>query len=676
MNSDKAVRQLATHAGIIPFYRDLAGVRQPTSRETQIALLRACGWQLDNDAMVLEALKLAKATRSQRVFPEEIVICSGELFRLEIPKPVTWHLVLEEADDIIAEDNASEAIKLPPMPSGIHKLTIVTGRKHETIRLIAAPKTAPSVANVTGCERLWGINLALYGLHSKRNPGIGDYEDLAHASEALAGHGADFLGINPVHAIGWSSEEVISPYSPSHRGFLNTSHMVLDRIEPVSDQTRGMIAAWERESKDDPAGLVDYEGHAKHHRPILRALYADFTALASLQQKVGFKDFYGREGTALQRFAEFESLSDQHGAEWRGWPEKFQKPADKAVLPQEDFTFHMWLQWQAESQLQTTQQRARSAGMAFGLYLDLAVGARRDGAEAWAEQDSIAEGVSIGAPPDHLSPAGQNWNLAAFAPNKLAATDYRAFRTILARNMRHCGLLRIDHVLGLNRSFWIPDDGTPGGYIKQNFEALLAITRIEAERHQTVIIGEDLGLVPNGFRKALRESGIYSYSVLQYEKTRSGAFRKPSRLQPHSLACFGTHDTPTLNGFAQGRDIDWWQKLGWIADPVAKSARRKRKKEHAQLSDLASPQSSVSTTEGTDAPGTLNRSVHRALASSDVAMVSVQLDDIEGKVDAQNLPGTIDQHPNWQRRSTTPVEEIHQLWELEEMGHLMAENGR
>ncbi|HMB48527.1 MAG TPA: 4-alpha-glucanotransferase, partial [Afifellaceae bacterium] len=586
MISDQAVRQLAAHAGIMPSYRNLAGIRQSTSRETNMALLRACGIQLDNDAMAVEALKRIEAARSERLLPEELVIVSGKPFRLDFANPAMWQLVLEGSSDPVAEDRAKDFIDLPPMSSGIHKLTVTDGGHSEVIRLIVAPATAPSVADVTGCERLWGINLALYGLHSKRNPGIGDYEDLEQASTALAAHGTGFLGINPVHAIGWNSDEVISPYSPSHRGYLNASHIAVDRIAPVSDRTLALMAAWKENTGGVSQTLVDYESHARHHRPLLRALYDDFAASASPEQAAQFKLFCEREGEALRRFAGFESLSDLHGVDWRTWPVPLQQPNLDDVSGGDNPDFHMWLQWQAENQLQAAQQQARSAGMALGLYLDLAVGARRDGAEAWAEQDSIAEGVSIGAPPDHLSPAGQNWNLAAFAPSKLAANDYRAFRTIVSRNMRRCGLLRIDHVLGLNRCFWIPDDGSPGGYIKHNFGALLAIVRIEAERNRTVVIGEDLGLVPGGFRSALKDSGIYSYSVLQYEKTRLGSFRKPARLPAHSLACFATHDTPTLEGFVKARDIDWWQKLDWIDEREGRKLRRRRKGECAQLGKL------------------------------------------------------------------------------------------
>jgi 4-alpha-glucanotransferase len=309
--------------------------------------------------------------------------------------------------------------------------------------------------------------------------------------------------------------------------------------------------------------------------------------------------------------------------------------------------------------------------MALGLYLDLAVGSRRGGAETWCETDTIAQGVSIGAPPDHLSPAGQKWNLAAFAPEKLFQNKYKAFRDTIAEAMRHAGVLRIDHVLGLNRSFWIPDDGSPGGYIRQPFEALLAIVAIEAERANTVVIGEDLGLVPKGFREALAARGLYSYSVLQYEKNHEGHYRDPATLREQSLACFGTHDTPTLKGFWKGRDIDWWRKLGWIDD--GKSAELKAGREHEKANLLA-----LDGLDYLDNPGFGNVSehVHGLLAQSPAAMVAVQLDDILGQCEAQNLPGTIDEHPNWRRRCKLPLESFDGDARFSRLGRQMEQCGR
>ena len=668
MNPDKALSQLAKRVGIVPVYRDLAGERQLTARETKLALLRACGWELDNEAMITEAWKHSAAQQCQRLLPEEVVTVSGAPFQMDTPKSGTWIVVLEGTQTIFIEGRSDETITIPALPSGVHRLTFQYGSETEIVRLIAAPKAAPSVFDVTGRERLWGVNLSLYGLHSKRNPSLGDYEDLSQAAQAFATNGADFCGINPVHAIGWNSEGVISPYSPSHRGFLNADHIAVDQIAIVSDATAAMIAEWRKAAAHNLTGTVDYAQHAKHFHPVLRALYRDFKALGTTAQKTALNDFRDRGGERLQGFAEYESLSEHHGADWRLWPDDRQEPS-KASRSDEQI-FHIWLQWHAETQLEAAHQCACSAGMDLGLYLDLAVGARRDGAEAWVEQEIIAENVSIGAPPDHLSPAGQNWNLCAFAPSKLAIADYQAFRTILARNMRHCGILRIDHVLGLNRSFWIPDDGSPGGYIKQNFDTLLALVRIEAQRNQTVVIGEDLGLVPNGFRKSLAKSGLYSYSVLQYEKTRSGSFRKPARLQRNSLACFGTHDTPTLEGFSKKRDIYWREKLGWIDEKSASIARENRGHECEDLHSVGSKNI------GKDEQTSLSRSVHKALASSPVAMVAVQFDDIEQQIEAQNLPGTIDEHPNWRRRASTSVDDFIQHSGLSDIARLMVEHDR
>jgi 4-alpha-glucanotransferase len=294
----------------------------------------------------------------------------------------------------------------------------------------------------------------------------------------------------------------------------------------------------------------------------------------------------------------------------------------------------MWLQWVADTQLTNAQSRSKAAGMALGLYLDLAVGSRRDGAESRCEQAAVAQGVSIGAPPDQLSPEGQNWNLTAFAPRKLKSLRYRPLRRIIAQVIRHAGVIRIDHVLGLNRSYWIPDDGSPGGYIRQPFESLLAIIKIEAERFNCAVVGEDLGLVPDGFRDTMRENGFYGYSVLQYEKDAHGKFRNLDDIPHQVLSCFATHDTPTIKGYETGRDIEWWEKLNWVDAQMADQMRHDRATEVDEYRGKADFQTCV----------------HIQLAQSKAALVAVQLDDVLGVVDAQNLPGTINQHPNWRRK--------------------------
>lgn len=673
MNAEKALDQLALSSGIVPSFKSLQGEECPTSSETKLALLQANGWQLDNDAMVIEAYQHHVSQLSQQAIPRDIVGCSGQNLNIPIAEPVTWYVHLEGAPSIFAEGHSQEMICIPAMPSGVHSLVTKSTLYEANICLIVAPKLAPSVFEKTGHSKLWGANLALYGVHSERNPGIGDYQDLANIATGIASHGANFIGINPVHAIGWNSKDVISPYSPSHRGFLNTNHIALDQVLPVSESTLALISKGPRHVDQKDGQFIDYPADLAHHQACLKALYTDFIELASAQQNKAFQAFWRQNDGNLDGFVEYESLSDRYGTDWRSWPKNTSQSKDGQ-------SFHAWLQWHAETQLQAAQHAACSADMELGLYLDLAVGSRRDGAEAWSEKDSIADNVSIGAPPDHLSPAGQNWNLTAFSPSKLAATHYRAFRNILARNMRHCGVLRIDHVLGLNRSFWIPDNGVQGGYITQNFEAMLAIVRIEAERAGTIIIGEDLGLVPSGFRTTLKDSGIYSYSVLQYEKDSAGSFRNPSSLNPQSLACFGTHDTPTMLGFFHGRDIDWWQKLEWIDKPAAIGAQTLRQKECTELLAVSCVQKMAETDVQNGSDGTVDQTfdqaIHEILASSPVAMISVQMDDLDDQIEAQNLPGTIDEHPNWRRRSVRSVDMLSDHSKLKSIGELMDKCGR
>lgn len=298
--------------------------------------------------------------------------------------------------------------------------------------------------------------------------------------------------------------------------------------------------------------------------------------------------------------------------------------------------------------------------MALGLYLDLAVGSRRDGAESWCAQTAIAQGVSIGAPPDHLSPAGQNWDLAAFAPRKLKAERYRPLRRIIAQTIRHAGIIRIDHVLGLNRSYWIPDDGSPGGYIHQPFESLLAVIKIEAARYNCAVIGEDLGLVPDGFRDTMRAHGFYGYSVLQYEKDDSGAFRTSDAGSAQVLSCFATHDTPTVKGYETGHDIGWWENLSWVDRETAENMREQRKADVSRYTEN----------------GDFNANVHGMLAGSSACLAAVQLDDVLGAKEAQNLPGTIDEHPNWRRKYDIALEDLNDAPALKAIAALMTRAGR
>lgn len=661
MTVTEALNDLASRYGILPTYFDLSGAERLTNPDTQKALLRGAGLALDNDAMIVQERAEIAAQQDHRIFATEVVVHSGQPVMLECSDVVTWHLS-DRRGELCA---GRGVVNIPPLQSGVYQLETTVGSSHETTLLIASPAQLPTVRNITGNDRIWGLNLALYGLRSKYDTGLGTFGDLAQVAKAAASHGASFVGINPVHALGWTNAGTYSPYSPTHRGFLNTAHIALDRI-CGGELSSTLHTEWSTDR-------VEYDRHQSYHKAALEQLFVKFTEQVN---PAAFETFRQQQGDNLTAFALFEALAETHGPDRHQWPAYLQDQssitiADLKPDQRRRIRFHSWLQWVADTQLSDAQKRAKAAGMGLGLYLDLAVGPRRGGAESWCEVATTAHGVSIGAPPDHLSPAGQNWDLTAFAPGKLSADRFRGWQRTIAQAMRHAGVFRIDHVLGLNRSFWIPDDGSPGGYIRQPSDVLFGLIAIEAERAGTVVIGEDLGLVPAGFREDMSRKGFYGYSVLQYEKDADGRFRATDEIRTQSLACFATHDTPTLKGYWQGRDIDWWQKLAWIDASQAIQARNRRT---AEIVDLMGKEAETSP----DATGfdDFRDRVHRSLAQSPAAMLSVQLDDLLGHSEAQNLPGTVLEHPNWQRRYNVMTEDFDAIPELANVGQIMADTGR
>ena len=695
MSSDKNLDELASRFGILPAYQDFGGKKITTSRETKKALLQANGLSLDNDKMIGEICQELNDQYQSRLIASEINVESGCETKITTGQISKWHIKLEEgAQGHIQKDiegSGTKEVIIPPLPSGIHELhTIIAGQSHNGV-IIAAPIRTPLIGSNAQASKIWGINAALYGLRSKRGRGLGDFQDLAHLCDISGSAGADFLGINPVHSLGYADMLTFSPYSPSNRGFLNIEHIALDQIPGLIElpNTAAILdgphdGPKEHQMSSVNCEMIDYRRHRKFHHQQLEQLFDEFCTHSSPATQSMLREFRRSRGEHLEKFALFEAISEVHGADWRRWPRGLGTHEYKAIREVKlqlsaRISFHCWLQWIADYQLGQAQFHATNSGMAQGLYLDLAVGSRRGGAESWCEIDCVAQNVSLGAPPDQLNPKGQNWDLTAFAPQKLMANKYKALRQTYREAMRHCSILRIDHALGLNRSFWIPDDGSGGGYIKQPFRQLLAIIAMEAEVADCIIIGEDLGLVPNDFRQMMQDKGIYGYSVLQFEKDNLGQFINPSELRPHSLACFGTHDTPTLKGYWCGEDIDLWQSIELIDVQKAKKAREQRNKDLRALTAMGVQKS------GDDLPlamaeeqsfYTFYQTVHSALAGCSAAMVSVQLDDILGQVEAQNYPGTIDECPNWQRRVSKTLEEIEKSTRLADIGACMVRNGR
>ncbi|MEQ8357111.1 MAG: 4-alpha-glucanotransferase [Kiloniellaceae bacterium] len=647
------LEKLSEALGILPHWHDLAGNLHTTGPETQRALLSAMGCEVATEAEAAEALAEHDHRAGTRRLPEEIVLTAGDDHRLNLTAPAEWHLELETGE--VRSGSAEEFIDIAP-PAGLHRLCL----GDETCLIIAAPPQAPGVADMLGHERAWGVTAALYALRSSRNLGIGDYADLATAAAQMAGLGAAFIGINPVHARGAACTG-ISPYTPSCRTAFEPRHIAVDAVPGFASSVKAQRLLHDNTKRLEMArsgGLVDYAAAESIASPVLRAVFEDVDPVPGGPSD-DFAAWRAGDGEALEWYALFEAVSLVHGADWRGWPEPLQAFGSQAVL---DFAagngaelrYHAWLQWLAARQIAAAQAAAKRAGMGFGLYLDVAVGVRPGGADTWSAPDCFVEAVSLGAPPDAFNPSGQTWALSPFDPAGLRAAGYRPFIEMLRSAMRHAGIIRIDHILGLRRSFWVPENGAPGGYVAYPLEPLLALIRLEAQRTGCVVVGEDLGSVPPGLRDRLAQSGLLGCAVVQFEKE-GHRFHPPSAYRPATIASFGTHDTPTLRGWWSGWDIDQRHDIAGGSAAARQAEHRQRADERAALARLLkdeglAPANLDPTAPPPEADDGIAVALHGMLAAAGSGLVAVQLDDAIGSVAQQNLPGTIDEHPNWRRR--------------------------
>ncbi len=527
--------------------------------------------------------------------------------------------------------------------------------------------------------RAWGITCQLYSLRSARNWGMGDFEDLARLAEIAAPFGADFIGINPLHALYFADPRFFSPYTPSSRRFLNPLYIALDDEAALSDPDREALRA-AREAE-----LIDYQAVARLKRKALEARFNAFQLGGSnpAEQRGGFETFRREQGERLENFALFEALSEAMVAKglscgWRNWPDDFKDLNSSAVRDfgdanSERILFHIWLQWMARQQLANAQQRALSAGMRIGLYLDLAVGVAPDGADTWCEPHTVLRGVRVGSPPDAFNAKGQDWGLAPISPLVLRNERGRMFGELLSDAIGPAGAIRIDHAMSLQRLYLIPDDldGTEATYVSYPFDDMLKAVAATSERTGAIIIGEDLGTVPANFREIMQANRVQGYRVLLFEREDAGDFRLPDSYQRDALACISTHDLPTLHGWWEGCDIDDREALG-LLDPVsAAQDRAKRIADRKQLVAALAASGVLPDHLGPLARGEeplpaeltqdLAIAVSRFLAATPCRLVALQLEDLTGTRDRANLPGTTLEHPNWRRKARIVLEDLAQF---------------
>jgi 4-alpha-glucanotransferase len=461
--------------------------------------------------------------------------------------------------------------------------------------------------------------------------------------------GAAGIGLNPLHALFDDHPQDCSPYSPNSRLFFNPVYIDVTRVPCFPGNFVAEQAAAIEEARAAP--FVDYARILPLKLEALRLAFSAFQNAATAEQRKKFDDFRARSEPQLTRFACFEVLRRRHSGPWWNWPDHATRWSDG--LYQElrrtdgfELEFVTFVQWCADEQLHACRDLAGELHLPVGLYLDVAVGVKADGFDAWNEQVAISRSLSVGAPPDLLNTAGQDWGLAGFSAPGLELTLYEPFRQVLAVAMRYSGAIRIDHILGLNRIYVVPNGfaASDGAYIRMPLEALFGLIALESDRHRCVVIGEDLGTVPEGFRDRMEDWNIWTYRVMIFQREHDGAFTAPEHYPVNSLATFNTHDLPSFAGWQSHHDLGLKHSLG--IDP----GESREAREHAtHMLSHALHHARFNDSSFYSILGLLSRANSRIL--------SVAIEDLLGVVDQPNIPGTINEHPNWRRRLPISIED-------------------
>jgi 4-alpha-glucanotransferase len=699
--ADRRLLRLAHLSGVAPVYRDAQRKLRRVSPESLRAILTAMGLDVATPAAIEASCTAVEAAEWDALLPPVVTTVAGAAASVPVTVPtgasdkLCWRVRCESGEEregsvaidaLTVLDERRERhrrcrrLSLPidgAMPLGYHRLSVGLGDHVAETLLIVAPQRCyrpPGLA-----RRPWALTAQLYALRSARNWGIGDFTDLGRLAEGAGRQGAAALGINPLHALFPAEPRHISPYSPSSRRFLNPLYLDVAAMPDFAGAVPPEDLAAAR-----AGDLIDYPAVAALKHRAFDACYRAFAVrhLGTVPTARGaeFRRFQREGGRALETFAVFTALHEQMLAErhsfcWQDWPAPLRDAGSAEVARFaaercERVELHQYLQWEADRQLGAAASAAAAAGLSLGLYRDLAVGVDPNGAEVWADPGMTVTGASVGAPPDLLNMKGQDWGLAPVNPVALRREGFAPFIAALRANMRHAGLLRIDHVMALMHLYWIPRGAGPsqGAYVAYPFEALRHIVALESERRRCAVIGEDLGTVPDGFREIMAEAGVLSYRVMLFERDHAGGFLPPEAYPEQASAAFSTHDIATLRGFWLGRDLEWRRALDLYPSAEAgEKERRDRRRERRLLLEAliaaaalprAAAQLLLPEDDGPMFEPALTEAVYRFLAQSRAGLVLVQLEDVLGEIEQVNLPGTVDEHPNWRRRVAFALDEI------------------
>ena len=650
-----SVKGLAEKVGLQVDWTDAAGDPKRVKDADLRRVLGAIGYSAESDSEIAASLERQRAEERSVRF---VSVNLGEdmVLPLKGNPPAAVELVLGDGR-IVPLDTQAEGGRLRVMTSlvdapGYH--TLHFGKEDYTVAL--APRRCFGVGDAAPGRSLWGASVQVPALRGQRDTAFGDFGSLRDAAEAFGSAGADALAISPTHALFPADPSRSSPYGPSSRLFLN-----------ILFADPGLIGAAPSQSPASSTDLIDWEQAAPARMKALREAFAN--------RDDGVKDqvaaYRRKSGRELENHCIFDALHAHFFKDgacgWQDWPEPFHDRNAEAVAlfaaqNAEEVDFFVFAQWLAETSLDAAQQAATDAGMAVGLIADLAVGMDGGGSHAWSRPGELLANLSVGAPPDLLGPDGQNWGLTAFSPQGLKRTNYSGFIDTLRAAFDHAGGIRIDHILGLRRLWLVPHGASSaeGAYLSYPVDDLLRILAIESQRAHAIVIGEDLGTVPEDLRPKLDQRNVFGMDVLWFEREKDGRFTPPSGWRHSAVAMTGTHDLPTVAGWWCERDIDWASRLGRMpSEDQEAEDREERGKDRDQLWRAFTRSGSADgpCPDASDtAPVADAAAVH--VASSACELAIFPLEDIAGFEEQPNIPGTTDEHPNWRRRMPAPTKDL------------------
>lgn len=703
MKQQSALKQVAEMARIADSYISAMGDEAYVKDETIRRLLASLGYDTTDDETLLKsAEKMHKADVLDSVLvirdsdqPVEVSLNLGVSAR---ESEFSWRLETEQGEVLegylqsqIVRDERAEGgplvFQLPNLAWGYHKLIVNRKRRKQPyeMTLIVTPKACYKQDQIIAGKKMWGPSVQLYTLRTQHNWGIGDFGDLKQLVAEVASRGGDFVGLNPIHSLFPANPEGASPYSPSSRRWLNILYIDVSSVPEfvLSAEAQQLVGSADfqyRLQRARDAHWVNYSEVASMKMSVLPLLYNEFKVRhidKSTERAAEFLSFVEQGGDSLLQQAAFDALHSvlhkEDSAIW-GWPvfpEKyrhFSLPAVEKFIEENRqlVELYLYLQWIADSQIHEAQVLAEEKGMSVGLYRDLAVGVADSGSETWADDGVLVQDASIGAPPDILGPLGQNWGLPPLNPQVLKNTGYDAYIELLRANMKHCGALRIDHVLGLLRLWWIPkgEKATEGAYLYYPVEDMLAILALESHRHQCSVIGEDLGTVPDEIVEILADAGVHSYKVFFFEVAEDGGYYSPKHYKEQSMSALCTHDMPTLRGFWHCDDLKMGRDIGLYPneEQLLKLFDDRLKCKQEILNSVAwhgyLPEGVGMDATLVPMDQYLSEALQLHLAAGSSTLLSVQLEDWLEMDKPVNIPGTVNEYPNWRRKLSVNLDDI------------------